>query len=284
MNRKTIGTIAASAVSAVVIGVFGGMSMSSATAGTATPTPTPSPCCGAQLPAKAGSLTDQEKKDLAFSREEERMARDLYQAFANKYDQARPFSNIVRSEQQHFAATGMLLQRYGLADPSAGKKAGTYADAELQKLYDGWLAQGGKSLAEAYKVGVALEKRDIADLSQQVARTKAADVKQVYGNLLKASEQHLRAYTAATQGRTAGMQGRSGQGRGNGPGRQWQGQQQGPGMQGQGPGRQGQGPGKQGQGQHQGPGMGRRGQGPGGYGRTGERPADCPMVNGTSSS
>lgn len=260
MNRKTIVTTAASAVSAVAIGVLGGMSMSTATA--TTPTPTPSPRSGAYLPAPAASLTDQEKQDLAFSREEERMARDLYQTFADKYDQARPFSNIVRSEQQHYTMTGMLLQRYGLADPAAGKKAGTYANAEIQKLYDGWLAQGNKSLAEAYKVGVALEQRDIADLKELVGRTKAADIKQVYTNLLKASENHLRAYTAATQGKTVGMQ----QGR-QGQGRQWQGQQQGP------------------QGQQQGPGMGKRGPGQGGgYGRTGQRPADCPMMDSTTSS
>lgn len=264
MNRKTILTTAAGAVSAVAIGVLGGMSMSTATA--TTPTPTPSPRSGAYLPAPAASITDQEKTDLAFSREEERMARDLYQLFANKYDQARPFSMIVRSEQQHYNMTGMLLQRYGVADPSAGKKAGSYADAELQKLYDGWLAQGSKSLAEAYKVGVALEQRDIGDLKELVARTKAADIKQVYTNLLKASENHLRAYTAATEGKTVGMQqGRRGQGRQWQA--QWQGQQQGP------------------QGQQQGPGMGRRGPGQGGeYGRTGQRPADCPMMDSTTSS
>ncbi len=258
MNRKSIVTTAASAVSAVAIGVLGGMSMSTATAGT--PTPNPTPRSGAHLPAPAASITDQEKTDLAFTREEERMARDLYQAFANKYDQARPFSNIVRSEQQHYTMTGLLLQRYGLADPSAGKKPGTYADPKLQELYEGWLAQGNKSLAEAYKVGVALEKRDIGDLVDLVARSEAADIKQVYANLLKASEHHLRAFTAATQGKTVGMQ----QGRG-GQGRQWRGQPQGP------------------QGQQQGPGMGQRGPGQGGYGRTGQRPVDCPMLDSTSS-
>lgn len=274
MNRKTIVTTAASAVSAVAIGVLGGMSMSSAGARTPTSTattPTPSPRGGAHLPAPAASITDQEKADLAFSREEERLARDLYQLFANKYDQARPFSNIVRAEQQHFTMTGVLLQRYGLTDPAAGKPAGTYASAELQKLYDGWLAQGNKSLAEAYKVGVALEKRDIADLKELVDRTKAADIKQVYTNLKNASERHLWAFTGATQGRTPGMQqGRQGPGQGPGPqhGRQWQQQQ-----------------GQKPQGQQQGPGMGRRGQGPGaGYGRTGQRPAGCPMMDSTTSS
>ncbi len=260
MKRKTIAALAFSAVA-----VVGGVGALSATAGN-TPSPSPSPRSGAYLPAPAASLTDTEKADLAFSRDEERMARDLYQLFANQYDQARPFSNIVRSEQQHFDMIGMMLQRYSLADPAKDKAAGTYQSPEIQKLYDAWAAQGKKSLAEAYKVGVALEKRDIGDLKELIGRTKAADVKQVYTNLLKASENHLAAFTAATEGKTAGMQqGRQGQGRW-GQGRQ-QGQQQ---------GRQ--------QGQQQGPGQGRQG-GPGmGFGRTGQRPTDCPMTSTPQSS
>ena len=47
----------------------------------------------------------------------ERLARDLYQLFADTYDQARPFSNIVKSEQRHFDAVGTLLLDDRLGDP-----------------------------------------------------------------------------------------------------------------------------------------------------------------------
>ena len=108
---------------------------------------------------------------LAFSHEEERMARDLYQKFSDTYDGLRPFSMITRSEQQHMESIGRLLTAYGLPDPSAGKAAGVYSDPEIQKLYDGWLTQGLTSVDEAEKVGVALEQRDIADLETLIAKT-----------------------------------------------------------------------------------------------------------------
>ncbi|WP_404388637.1 DUF2202 domain-containing protein [Humibacillus xanthopallidus] len=165
-------------------------------------------------------------KGLAFTREEERMARDLYQALADHYDGALPFSRIVTSEQRHFDAVGTMLERYSVTDPAAGKQAGSYADPTIQKLYDGWLAEGKTSLAAAYGVGVELETRDIADLEKAIAATSAADVKQLYTNLQRASEHHLAAFEAAVDGRTlgtgmgtgmgAGMNGQGQMGRGNG--------------------------------------------------------------------
>lgn len=159
-------------------------------------------------------------KSLSFSREEERMARDLYAVIAERYDGARPFSMITRSEQQHFDAIGTLLTRYGIADPSAGRAAGSYADATLQQLYDGWLATAKTSLRNAYQVGVELETRDVADLKEQIAAVSQADVDRVYENLLAASEHHLAAFTAAATGTTGttGTGPGAGPGAGNGPG------------------------------------------------------------------
>ena len=53
---------------------------------------------------------------LAFNREEERMARDLYAALAATYDQARPMSMITRSESGYFDSIGALLSTYGVPD------------------------------------------------------------------------------------------------------------------------------------------------------------------------
>ena len=196
---------------------------------------------------------------LQFAREEERMARDLYQAFADKYDDALPFSMIVRSEQHHFDAVGTLLERYDVADPAAGKKAGTYADPTIQKLYDGWLADGRKSLDAAYDVGVALEKRDIADLEATLESVTQADVRQVFTRLLYASQHHLAAFEAAADGEALGP--RDGTG--------WRGPGSGPGM---------------GNGYGMGNGMG-NGYGPGGMMRRGPGGSagfgDCPMWDST---
>jgi hypothetical protein len=206
----------------------------------------------------ATAVDAQVAKDLQLTREEERMARDLYSALAAKYDDAVPFSHITHSEQRHFDAVGTLLTRYGVSDPSAGKAAGTYAYPELQKLYDGWLAQGGKSLDAAYDVGIALEKRDIADLKKIAAATKDDSAKTLFTRLGTASEHHLAAYEAAAAGKLPA----------DGSGGGWMGGRQGNGQMGGMMGR--------GQGSQTGPGagMGQGGRmGPGAGMGTG----DCPM-------
>ncbi|EWT02818.1 hypothetical protein N865_03255 [Intrasporangium oryzae NRRL B-24470] len=193
-------------------------------------------------------------KGLQLTREEERMARDLYQALADQYDGALPFSMVTRSEQRHFDAVGTLLTRYGITDPSSGRPAGTYADPAIQKLYADWLAQGRTSLAAAYDVGVALEKRDIADLETLIASTTEADAKQLYTTLERASEHHLAAFQAYADGRAPSTgYGHMGNGYGNG-------------MMGNGLGN----------GSGSGYGNGMMGNGVGGM-----DPADCPLLDGS---
>lgn len=137
--------------------------------------------------------------DLAYSRDEERMARDLYTLFGQTYD-APVFDRIAASEQQHFDEVGALLTTYGVADPADGLPAGTYANAEVQALYDQWKAQGLESQDAAFAVGVALEQADIADLEEILARNADADVQQVFTHLLTASRHHLAAFTSNASG------------------------------------------------------------------------------------
>ncbi|MDO5696785.1 MAG: DUF2202 domain-containing protein [Dermatophilus congolensis] len=185
-----------------------------------------------QNPASAETpavkLTAQQAYDLSYSREEERVARDLYKAFADMYDGARPFSNITKSEQNHFDAVGRMLTRYGLDDPSDGKAAGTYAYPVLQKNYDAWLTQGKKSQVEAAKAGVELEVEDIATLEASLEKDLPADVTNVYENLLAGSRNHLNAFTRAASGQAVDQGQRQGRGQGQGQG-QGRGQGQGQG-------------------------------------------------------
>lgn len=255
-------SVAAGLLGALALGgiVVGALSISPASADpTTSPTPT----------ASASTVSSAAAADLKFSRDEERMARDLYTHFAEKYPDAPVFANIARSEARHYDSIGLLLQRYGIDDPAQDAKVGTYA-GDLQKLYDGWLAQGDTSVKDAYAVGVALEKRDIADLESMLKEPGLpSDVKTVYGNLLRGSQNHLRAFEAAQDGKTLGA--RNGQGMQNGRGGNGQragtGQPTGQGGQfGRGRGGAKGTPGAQ-TGTRQG----------GGFGRTGERPATCPL-------
>lgn len=201
MKRTTIAIIAATAVAV-------GTGVGAAATPVATTAPQPVVAAATGLPAEVA-------EGLTFSREEERMARDLYRFFADRYDGDRPFSNIVDSEQRHFDAIGRLLTRYGLADPSAGRAAGRYADPAIQRLYDTWKAQGSRSLQAAFAVGVDLENRDIADLEKSAATPGLPDdVRTVYSNLLQASRNHLAAFTRAAERGSAPGQGRQGRGQG----------------------------------------------------------------------
>ncbi|HSO70550.1 MAG TPA: DUF2202 domain-containing protein, partial [Arachnia sp.] len=139
---------------------------------------------GASLASADTSAPDQaEQSSLAFSRQEEKMAHDLYTALGAKYESA-VWDRIANSEQRHFDAVGRLLDQFDVADPTSGDAAGTYDDKTLQGLYDEWLEQGQESEDAAFKAAIELEKRDIADLEVQIEATDNDDIKAVYERLL----------------------------------------------------------------------------------------------------
>lgn len=144
--------------------------------------------------AEKGTLTSAQKAELAAMAEEEKLAHDLYTAFAAKYPDQTVFGHIATSETQHLTAVRTLLDRYDVKDPTAGKAAGQFADPNVQKTYDQLLAKGRTSLANAYAVGVQVEKADIADLTDAVDGLTAPDVTRVYQHLTMASQHHLAAF------------------------------------------------------------------------------------------
>ena len=147
------------------------------------------------LPAPSGNVTAAQKATLASMADEEKLAHDLYAAFAGRYD-ARIFDQIAAAETQHLTAVRTLLGRYGVTDPTAGKSAGQFGSAQTKATYDRLLAQGSASEKAALGVGVSVEKADIAALNKADDGLAAADVKQVYNRLLTASQRHLAAFQA----------------------------------------------------------------------------------------
>ncbi len=204
-TTRTIGAVGLSALAAL------GLATAGAVAASAAPTST--------TIATSVTADDDLAETLAYMRDEERLARDLYAAIAELYDGARPFSNITNSEDHHYDAVGVLLERYDIDDPSDGMSAGTFVDEELQAMYDDLLAEAETSLAAAYEVGITVEETDIDDLEAALTADFPDDVDAVLENLLNGSENHLAAFTAAADGTTAagtGMGGRSGNGQGMG--------------------------------------------------------------------
>jgi hypothetical protein len=184
----------------------------------------------ALVPASASSasgLTAAEKADLQYMREEEKLARDVYAALGAKWTDAAIFTRIAASEQRHMNAVKVVLDRYGIADSAAGKAAGRFTSPELQKLYDELVAKGSQSLQAALGVGVTIEEVDIADLEKALAETANADLERLYGNLLRGSQNHLRAFTGYLAGDVPAQGGRGPAGQHNAGTCTGDGQQQG---------------------------------------------------------
>lgn len=146
----------------------------------------------ANLPIE--DLSAQEEVGLSKMREEEKLARDVYQVLHEKWGH-RVFSNIAQSEQQHMEAIKGLLNKYNMVDPVSDSTVGVFSDPELQALYGSLVEQGKQSLVEALKVGATIEDLDIKDLYDFLEETDNIDIKTVYQNLAKGSRNHLRAFT-----------------------------------------------------------------------------------------
>lgn len=145
----------------------------------------------ATLPKEA--LSPSETALLAFTREEEKLARDVYRAlFAASGD--RSFANIAAAEQRHMDDVKLLLDRYGLADPAATTAPGEFQDARLAALYTDLVARGKASLVEALKVGATIEDLDLSDVGRGLETSDNRDVDAVMQNLAKGSRNHLRAF------------------------------------------------------------------------------------------
>ncbi len=138
-------------------------------------------------------LTAIQAADLRSMAEEEKVARDLYRAFAARYS-SPVWDNIAAAEASHLAAVRTLLSRYGIADPTAGRAEGSFASSAAQALYDKMLAAGSSNELAAFGVGRTVELDDIAKLDAAIARVTQTDVRQVYTNLRTASTAHLRAF------------------------------------------------------------------------------------------
>lgn len=142
----------------------------------------------------ASSLSAEEEAGLLYMREEEKLARDVYQTLYETWG-IESFASIARSEQTHMDTVLALLERYGLSDPVADKGVGEFSDPTLQALYTELVTRGKTSAQEALTVGAYIEEVDIADLKARLAQTDNADIQQVYKSLEQGSVNHLRAFT-----------------------------------------------------------------------------------------
>ncbi|MEZ5351412.1 MAG: DUF2202 domain-containing protein [Bryobacteraceae bacterium] len=152
---------------------------------------------GPRAPLPQPPPSAEEIQTLTFMREEEKMARDVYQFLYERWG-ASIFDRIADSEEQHFASIGRLLVRYGIADPAAAT-AGVFSNSRISALYGELTSKGALSLKDALEVGVKIEQVDIADLEDAIQQAVKFDIKRVYSNLMEASFQHLEAFEATLE-------------------------------------------------------------------------------------
>jgi hypothetical protein len=143
----------------------------------------------------SGFLTEAEIEGLMEMREEEKLAHDVYTFFYEKY-KFNIFKNISKSEEAHTSAVLRLINGYGLEDPATATE-GEFANSLFNELYVSLTEQGSENLGAALKVGAFIEEYDINDLQNLLAETQNEDIIRVYSNLLRGSQNHLRAFTFA---------------------------------------------------------------------------------------
>jgi hypothetical protein len=140
-------------------------------------------------------LSQAEIDGILLMREEEKLARDVYQALYQKWG-LQIFDNISLSEQSHTEAIKGLIDRYSIPDPMANDVPGRFENQELQRLYDELVAQGSASLVDALQVGATVEDLDIFDLENLLQDADNQDVRIVFLNLIKGSRNHLRSFAS----------------------------------------------------------------------------------------
>uniref|UniRef100_UPI004049FCFC DUF2202 domain-containing protein n=1 Tax=Fulvivirga sp. TaxID=1931237 RepID=UPI004049FCFC len=139
-------------------------------------------------------LSASEIDDILFMREEEKLARDVYDYLYTKWS-VQSFKNIASSEQSHMDAILALINKYDLNDPASANIPGKFTNPVLQSLYDDLIKSGSISKEDAFRVGAAIEEIDILDLQKALdTNVDNKDIILVFESLTKGSRNHLRSF------------------------------------------------------------------------------------------
>ncbi|APZ43558.1 DUF2202 domain-containing protein [Acidihalobacter ferrooxydans] len=152
--------------------------------------------------AAAATLGHEATDELRFMRQEEKLARDIYQqAYARWH--LPVFANVAQAEQRHMDAIWRMLARYGIADSLRDPQAqGGFTDPRLAKLYSELQVRIERSADEALLAAGLIEEVDILDLRKAAKTAPDQSLRRVYANLERGSRNHLRSFASAWMQRT----------------------------------------------------------------------------------
>ena len=151
------------------------------------------------------TLTDEQKDELFFIYQEEKVARDVYITLGKIYTDENTFASIQKSEQRHIDAARGLCEKYGVSIEGVDEgSVGNFVLPVLQDLYDTCVGLGEESLLDALKVGELIEVTDIHDIDHVINDFDMPDdVISVFENLKEGSYNHLDAFQTAIARETA---------------------------------------------------------------------------------
>ncbi len=116
---------------------------------------------------------------LVFAIQDEYLARAEYELIMSKAGNIRPFSNIIKAEEQHIEWVADLMREKGYKVPA--DEGATHAVLP-------------KDLKAAYETGVQAEIDNIAMYDAFLKNDLPADVRSLFERLRDASENHLQAF------------------------------------------------------------------------------------------
>lgn len=155
-----------------------------------------SSCQEAESPSEQLIISAEERQTLLFTREEEKLAHDVYVYAFDKYG-LTIFQNIANSESSHVLSVLGVMETYQIQDPLSGSTTlGKFTDPILNDLYADLTARVDLSLNESIKVSLFIEDLDIYDLENALSETDNPIISAVYSNLKCGSYNHMRAFYA----------------------------------------------------------------------------------------
>jgi hypothetical protein len=146
----------------------------------------------ATLSINGQTLNTSEKDGLLLMREEEKLARDVYNKLYEIWS-ISVFRNIAKSEQTHMDRVKTLLDQFDIPDPE-NDIPGVFKNEELQHIYNGMIETGSRSVYDALFIGATIEDLDIYDLEKLMEETDNDNIIIVFKSLRDASINHMNSF------------------------------------------------------------------------------------------
>ncbi|HKL41939.1 MAG TPA: DUF2202 domain-containing protein [Clostridia bacterium] len=116
---------------------------------------------------------------LIYAIQDEYLARAEYELIMNEFGEQRPFSNIIRSEEYHIELLKPLFEKYNVSIPEDNSREYVVLPEDIKA---------------ALKTGVKAEVENIAMYEKFLEENIPDDIANVFEELKRGSENHLRAF------------------------------------------------------------------------------------------